>query len=274
MKCPNCGSENEANTRYCAACGVSLPNEKEAKAGTGAMKAVTTGGVVFGKKAREARIRETVDPSAVISTQAYNAIIGGVLLWGLLVNYLLCSKVTTISTLFPNMSPIVFAIVYIVVVVIGIMITLKAQNPAVSFLGYNIVVVPFGIVISTLVEHYGGISSNVVSQAFLYTLLIAAAILATVVFFPKAFEKVGRALGIALLGAILCELILLIFGVRQIWMSWVAAGLFSLYLGYDFYRSQQYPKTVKNAIASAMDIYMDLANLFIRLLEIFGNSKD
>ena len=78
---------------------------------------------------------------------------------------------------------------------------------------------------------------------------------------------------IALLGALLCEIILLIFGVRQQWMSWIAAGLFSLYLGYDIYRSQQYPKTVKNAVASAMDIYMDLGNLFIRLLEILGDSN-
>ena len=55
---------------------------------------------------------------------------------------------------------------------------------------------------------------------------------------------------------------------------WIAAGLFSLYLGYDIYRSQQYPKTIKNAVASALDIYLDLANLFIRLLEIMGKKDD
>ncbi len=274
MKCPNCGTENEANARYCASCGVNLPNEKEARAADGAMKAVTTGGFVFGKKAREARIKEIVDSSAVISVQAYNAVIGAVLLWGLLINYLLCSKVTTIATLFPNMNPIVFGLIYIVVVMIGVGITVKAQSPLISFLGYNIVVIPFGLVISTLVQHYGGVSSEVVTQAFLYTLLIGAAILATVIFFPKAFEKLGRALGVALLGLILCEIILLIIGARQQWISWIAAALFSLYLGYDFYRSQQYPKTVKNAVASAMDIYMDLANLFIRLLSILGNRRD
>ena len=72
---------------------------------------------------------------------------------------------------------------------------------------------------------------------------------------------------------LLLDLVLmLIFHVRQQWISWVAAGLFSLYLGYDIYRSQLYPKTIKNAVASALDIYMDLANLFIRLLEIMGKN--
>ena len=274
MKCPNCGSENEAKARYCASCGVSLPDEGQAKAAAGAVKAVTAEGVVFGKKAREARIREAVDPSLIISDTAYNGVIGAVLLWGLLINYILCWKVTTISSIFPNMSPLVFGIVYLVLVAIGIGMTVKAQSPVISFIGYNIVVIPFGVVISTLVQYYGGIDSAVVTQAFLYTLLIAVAMLATVIVFPKAFEKMGTALAVALGGLLLCEIIMLLFHVHQSWMSWIAAALFSLYLGYDIYRSQEYPKTVKNAVASALDIYMDLANLFIRLLEILGDSKD
>ena len=98
--------------------------------------------------------------------------------------------------------------------------------------------------------------------------------LATVIVFPKLFERIGGALGAVLGGLILCEILLLIFRVEQQVTCWIAAALFSLYLGYDFYRSQQYPKTVKNAVASAMDIYMDLANLFIRLLSILGNRRD
>jgi FtsH-binding integral membrane protein len=31
---------------------------------------------------------------------------------------------------------------------------------------------------------------------------------------------------------------------------------------------------VDNAIDSALDIYLDIANLFIRLLRIFGSKKD
>ena len=49
-----------------------------------------------------------------------------------------------------------------------------------------------------------------------------------------------------------------------------------MYIAYDVWRSQQFPPTMDNAIDSALDIYLDIINLFIDLLEIFGNksSKD
>ena len=68
-------------------------------------------------------------------------------------------------------------------------------------------------------------------------------------------------------------MVLLIFHVRQQVTDWIAAGLFSLYIGYDIYRSQNYPKTLDNAVDSALDIYMDIANLFVRVLQILGNSR-
>ena len=271
MKCPNCQTENENNAVRCVSCGAELQGAAQTAAG---LKAVTAGGMVIGKKAREARIKEAVDPSAIISARAYNTVICAVLLWGLLINYILCWKVGNYTNLFPNMSPIAFLIGYLVLAIAGMLIAFRAKNPVISLIGYNMVVIPFGLVISTLVEAYGGVRSGVVTLAFLYTLLIGVAMLATVITFPKLFEKIGGALGAVLIGLIVCEILLLVFRVDQMLTCWIAAGLFSLYLGYDIYRSQQYPKTIKNAVASALDIYMDLANLFIRLLEILGKSKD
>ena len=216
-----------------------------------------------------------MDPSAIVSDRAYNGVIVAVLLWGMLVNWLLCKYVGSYTNIFPTMSPVVFIIAYVAVAIIGVIMTNKAKSTAVAFLGYNLVVVPFGLVISTLVESYVTKGqTDVVTLAFLYTMLIAAAILATVIVFPQLFEKIGKALGAVLIGLLLCEVILLIFGVRQTWTSWVASALFSFYLGYDIYRSQQYPKTIRNAMASALDIYMDLANIFIRLLEILGKKDN
>ena len=83
-----------------------------------------------------------------------------------------------------------------------------------------------------------------------------------------------RWLYLLLIGLIFCEIILLIFHVDQIVTDWIAAGLFSLYIGYDIYRSQQFPKTLDNAVDSALDIYMDIANLFIRLLDILGRKDN
>ena len=77
-----------------------------------------------------------------------------------------------------------------------------------------------------------------------------------------------------LIGMVICEVVLLILGVKQVWIDWVVAALFTVYIGYDIYRSQQYPKTLDNAVDSALDIYMDIANLFIRILSILGKRSD
>jgi len=270
MKCPNCQSENASGVRYCASCGALL-DQADNSGTVQAAKTVTTTGFAFGKKARLARISEAVDPKAIISDRAYNGTIIVVLLWGLLVNYLLCRFV---GTAIFTVSPIVLLIGYLVLVIAGILISAKSRNPLISFLGYNMVVVPFGLIIALMVETYGGINSSVVTQAFLYTLLISAAMMACVMIAPGFFSKLGGALSMVLIGMVVCEIVLLILGVKQDWIDWLVAAMFTLYIGYDIYRSQQYPKTLDNAVDSALDIYMDIANLFIRILSIMGKRDD
>lgn len=72
-------------------------------------------------------------------------------------------------------------------------------------------------------------------------------------------------------GLLVCELVCLLFHIRQTITSWVAAGVFSLYIGYDFQRAQAYPKTADNAVDCALDIYLDIINLFLRILRILGS---
>ena len=236
-----------------------------------AAKAVTTTGLMIGKKARLARMSEVVDPKAIISDRAYNGTIVAVLLWGLLINYLLCRFV---GVAIFDVNPVVLLVGYLVLVIAGIVISAKSHNPLISFLGYNMVVVPFGLVIAMLVETYGGIDSEIVTQAFLYTLLISVAMMACVMIAPNFFSKLGGTLSMVLIGMVICEVVLLILGVKQVWIDWVVAALFTVYIGYDIYRSQQYPKTLDNAVDSALDIYMDIANLFIRILSIMGKRND
>ena len=128
--------------------------------------------------------------------------------------------------------------------------------------------------IAMAVNIYGGISSSVVRDAFLYTLLISLGMVALSMIVPNLFAKLGGALLGCLFGLIICEVALLIFHVDQVVTDWIAAGLFSLYIGYDIYRSQQFPKTVDNAVDSALDIYLDIANLFLRILRIMGKRSN
>lgn len=230
-------------------------------------------GAAVGLEGYDTRISAMVDPTLLISTRAYNTTIALMLLWGFFINAVLCWKVGSYTNLFPGLNPILFVIGYIFCAMGGVFMTVRARSLPLNCLGYHLVVVPFGLAVSTIVEYYGGVNSAVVAEAFLYTLLVSIAVLATALVFPRAFSRLGGALRTVLLGLIVCEVFLLIAGVRQQVTPWIAAGLFSLYLGYDIHRSQSYPQTYKNAIVSALDIYLDVVNLFIRLLQIQGRGR-
>ena len=46
--------------------------------------------------------------------------------------------------------------------------------------------------------------------------------------------------------------------------------IFSGYIGYDWARANMIPKTLDNAIDSAASLYIDIINLFIRILQILS----
>lgn len=272
MICPYCNSQVRDGSKFCTECGATL-NPAAVRQQTAQLAGNT--GLMLGAAARQVRLETVVGEDEIISERAYNGVLLGVLLWGLMVNVLLCSFSEKLHYgLLYKIPPQVFIIGYVICAFVGILIAGKSRKPGVSFLGYNLVVLPFGLVIAILVEAYGGISSRIVTDAFLYTLLIALGITGAALAFPQLFSKLGGALLGVLAGLVLCEIVLLILGRYQTVTDWIAAGLFSLYIGYDVYRSQQFPKTLDNAVDCALDIYLDLANLFIRLLSIMGRRKD
>ena len=269
MRCPYCNSQVKDGIKFCTECGATL--NAAAVQQDKSLKVAAEGGLMLGAAARKARLEAVVSEDQLIGARAYNGIMLGVLIWGLLINVLLCY---TVGNVYDYINPIVFTVLYAVCAFAGILIAGKSQKPGLSFLGYNMVVVPFGLVISTLVEFYGGVDSAIVTYAFLYTLVVTLGMTGAALAFPQFFSKIGGALLGVLIGLILCELVLLILGLDQSVSDWLVAGLFSLYIGYDVYRSQQFAKTVDNAVDCALDIYLDIANLFIRILSILAKKDD
>ncbi len=219
---------------------------------------------------REERLRKEIFVDEEISDRAYNGVIGGVLLYGLLVNVAIC-YIFQDRILYVN--PILLLITYFICCIAGTMLSAKSDNAILSFVGYNLVVVPVGLVVSIMVYAYGGLESELVTQAFLITMLITGVMVAASVFKPEFFEKIGGMLLACLGGLVIAELVLLLLGVDQMITSWIGAVLFSLYIGYDFHRAQAFPKTLDNAVDSALDIYLDVINLFLRILQILGKAK-
>ncbi|MBQ1680680.1 MULTISPECIES: Bax inhibitor-1 family protein [Agathobacter] len=219
---------------------------------------------------RNARMNAFVDQGQIISDRAYNLIIGLVVLYGLVVNYILC--VTVGTDIFYSMNPIAFLILYAVLAIAGTVIANRSDSAVISFVGYNMVVLPIGVLVSFLVDVYGGVDSTVVSGAIYYTVIITAIMILAAMLFPRFFERIGGVLMVSLIGILIAGLFMSLFHMYSSVYSYVVAIIFALYIGYDFWRSQQYPRTANNAVDCALDIYLDIINLFIRILEILGRN--
>ena len=153
----------------------------------------------------------------------------------------------------------------------GIFLAIKSDNPIVSLLGYHMIVVPFGFLLGPVVNQY---SPEIVRNAFGITAGIALSMGILGTLYPNFFSKIGGFLCAALIGLVIVRVLqLFIPGLDFTWIDYVAAGIFSLYIGYDMYRAHQMPKTVDNAIDICVDLYLDIINLFLNILKIMGKKK-
>ena len=221
---------------------------------------------------RQKRLSAVVDPNKEISLRAYNLILTGTVLYGLVINAILCRE-SIVVAVFSKLNPIVFFIAYFVCVIAGVFIAHKSENPLVSFLGNNLIVLPVGLCVGAAVT-MGGYSPSVVWHAFITTAGVTVIMVAAGLLFPQFFAKIGSILFFGLIGVLFGFLISYFLPGVNMAITILSAGLFSLYIGYDVYRSQQFPHTVDNAIDCAVDLYLDIINLFLNLLRIFGKASD
>ena len=202
-----------------------------------------------------------------ISAHTYNLAIGAFILYGIVMNMLI---VAFCSDFFMTMDYRIFIIGYFVLCLAGIFMS-TSKNPIMSFAGYNLVVVPIGAVLSVCLPAY---SISHILSAIVVTALICAIMMCISTAFPNAFAKMGLTLFIALLTAVIVEGLAMFFGYGGGVFNWIYVVIFTLYIGYDWHKAQVYPKTLDNAIDSALDIYLDIINLFLRLLEIMSKNKN
>lgn len=201
-----------------------------------------------------------------ISPAAYNLVIGLTLLWGFLVNWWMVGNVSV--EWLRSINIWVFVGGYFASCFLGVYLFSRSSNPWVSFLGYNFVVVPFGLVVNLVVSRY---NPELVLQAIRITALVTLGMMVLGTLFPAFFSRIASALFVALLLVIVVELVeILVFGVHHGILDLIVVLIFCGYIGYDWGRANRIPKTLDNAIDSAAALYMDIINLFLRILRILG----
>ena len=201
-----------------------------------------------------------------ISAAAYNATIGVCLFWGFAVNWWLVVNIDPETLRAINIW--IFLIGYLASCFFGVYLFNSSEKPLVSFIGYNFVVVPFGMIVNMVVSQY---DQSLVIEAIRITAGVTIVMMILGSIYPRFFEKISGALTVALLAVLVVELSqIFVLGIHHDWIDWAVAVIFCGYIGYDWGRANQIPKTLDNAVDSAAALYMDIINLFLRILRILG----
>jgi len=201
-----------------------------------------------------------------ISAAAYNAIIGVTLLIGFAINYAMVKYIP--AETIASVNPLMLLISYVVCCFTGVTLFTKSDNPPVSFLGYLMVVAPFGLVINLVVSRF---NPALVLSAIQATACITVIMVLLGTMYPTFFQSIARGLFVALIGTIVVECVMIyIFNIHHTIIDYVVVLIFSGYIGYDWVRANSIPKTVDNAIDSAAALYMDIIILFMRVLRILA----
>ena len=92
-------------------------------------------------------------------------------------------------------------------------------------------------------------------------------------------SKLGTILLMLLVGIIICTIINMFIGSEGFDLVICIIGLvvFMLYVAYDMQKIKQlenYYEGDKLAIIGALELYLDFINIFLRLLQLFGKSRD
>ncbi|MBQ3760409.1 MAG: US12 family protein [Clostridia bacterium] len=208
-----------------------------------------------------------------VSRRVYNLLIGGLLLWGFALNFLMVKLLgEKVSEFAMNGGALPILLIYLVCVILGAVLV-RRDNPVTSFIGYNLIALPVGLILCVALQGY---PSSVISTAVLMTAIITAVFVVLGSIFPNLFLSIGRALGVGLIILIVGELItLLLFRSSRMELVWayLGAGLFAMFIGFDWARCNVCACTVNNAIAASANLYLDIINLFLRLLQILNKNR-
>ena len=171
-----------------------------------------------------------------------------------------------------------FTFAVFLVAALGVYITWENESPVVSFVGYTLIVIAFGFITGPTVARYT--SASVVRILFLSgTMVLGLGMLGALI--PQSLEGwwtwlLGGLL-ILLAGNVVLPLLSLIgipVGSGLDFLDWIGVILFSAIVIFDINSAMRIPYTMKNAIDSAAEIYLDFVIIVIRLLAALGNSDD
>lgn len=161
----------------------------------------------------------------------------------------------------------VISIVSIIVMAIGKSI----QNPVISGIAYAVFCVSIGIPVAFALT---ACELPVITSAFFITFGLSVVFTIAGFVFPDFFSKITRICFTVLIAIIVSEIIFMILGISQTVTDYVVIIIFCCLLGFDAYAMANDEPTTSNAFYHASQIFLDLMNIFIRVLSIIKGSDN
>lgn len=199
-----------------------------------------------------------------VSRRTFYGIIGAVLTWGFFATAMVAQRT---ATWHPGLGMTLLC--GLVLPFAGIMMS-ASRSAVLSFVGFHFVALPFGAILGPALAAYKLADPTVVAHSAMLTATITGVMAATGVLFPSFYSRIGGALFAALLSLVVVRIIGLFvpaFAAFSV-INYLAAGLFSLYIGYDMYRASTVAATLDNAVDISVALYLDILNLFLTILQI------
>ena len=195
---------------------------------------------------------------------------------GLFVTFLVAYVVSINESLLAFIfSGYTYLIIFILEIVVCIWLSARIRNMSASmakglYLGYTALT---------------GLTFSSIFVLYELTSIIWIFLATAIVFFCFAFvgkrmnvdlRKMGIYLVILLFSVIILEFINIFLMNQTLNMVGCVLGLaiFVAYVAYDIRKLDYYEDSDSMAIMGAFDLYLDFINIFLRLLELFGKSKD
>lgn len=157
--------------------------------------------------------------------------------------------------------------------VVGIWMFTASEAWPMSLLGISIMSACLGLMIGPVINLY---EAEVVVKALVTTAGITVVMSIVGIVMPQSLEGLGGFLlgGLTLLiVGNFARVLMPMFGIPGDALGildWVGAGLFTIYIVYDWNRAMRLPHTVDNAVDVAGALILDVVNLLLTLLRLYG----
>ena len=207
----------------------------------------------------------------LLTEREYNVAIGVYLLVGMLLTGLVTYGAGDTAGILMEVHPLAFALIYLIVGYSSGVLCRVTKNGILASGMYFILCIMTGLLLSTYVPD---VATDIVIRALAGTAGVLVIMVAAAVAYPKTFLSMGWTLFLSLISMIIVELVMMLMGMSGGLIDWIAVGIFSLYIGFDWAKGQEYDATLQGAVITSIELYLDLINIFVRLLSIMAKNKE